>query len=454
MAIHLLNFLPSTAINNEIPYTRLFGTNPDYRLLRTFGCLRYPYLHTNHKLEPRVTPSIFLGYASNHRGYHCLELSTNTIIIFRHVTFDETVFPYGSIQPTSAPNYTFLDDSPDIITHTICFAPVAPPAVLQPEVETTTPTPHNTPNHTARNSPHTPAQSPTMAQTSQQKPTTQPSPTPLTAQHQLVTQQLIIPNLPQNTNPNPVSVNPMVTHFRVGTNCPTQRLNLHVSSVSPLPKSHRDAFNDPNWQNAMCDECNVLIKNKTWTLVPRPTDTNIVHCMWLFRNKYFADGTLSRYKARLVVNGSTQLEGVDVDETFSPVVKPGTIQTVLSLATSRHWPIRQLDVKNAFLHGDLSETVYMHQPLGFWDSVHPNYMCLLQRHGTGTAYLLLYVDDIVLTAPSETLLEQYAVEILERDHMANCNSSQAPVDTESKLGDDGDPISDPTLYRSLTGFLQ
>ncbi|GKF87715.1 ribonuclease H-like domain-containing protein, partial [Tanacetum coccineum] len=101
------------------------------------------------------------------------------------------------------------------------------------------------------------------------------------------------------------------------------------------------------------------------TLVPRPLDTNIVRCMWLFRHKYLADGTLSRYKARLVANGSTQLEGVDVDETFSLVVKPGTIRTVLSLDASRHWLIHQLDVKNAFLHGDLSKTVYMHQPPGF-----------------------------------------------------------------------------------------
>ncbi|GKA33829.1 ribonuclease H-like domain-containing protein, partial [Tanacetum coccineum] len=105
-------------------------------------------------------------------------------------------------------------------------------------------------------------------------------------------------------------------------------------------------------------------------------------------------------------NGSTQLEGVDVDETFSPVVKPGTIRTVLSLVASRHWLIHQLDVKNAFLHGDLSETVYMYQPNGFWDSIHPDYVCLLQRHGTDIAYLLLYVDDIVFIASFEILLQQ------------------------------------------------
>ncbi|GKE33557.1 ribonuclease H-like domain-containing protein [Tanacetum coccineum] len=278
-------------------------------------------------------------------------------------------------------------------------------------------------------------------------------------------------------NPNPDSVHPMVTRYRVGTNRPTQRLNLHASSVFPLPKSYRGVFNDPNWQNAMCDEYNALIKNRTWTLVPRPPDTNIVRCMWLFRHMYLVDGTLNRYKARLVANDSTQLERVDVDETFSLVVKPGTIQTVLSLAASRHWSIHQLDVENAFLHGYLSETVYMHQPL---------------RAGLDTAYLLLYVDDIVLTASSKTLLQwiisslhqefsmtylgslnyfldisvirdslgifisqsKYATEILERDGMVGCNSSRTPVDIESKLGDDGDPVSDLTLYRSLAGSLE
>ncbi|GKB61103.1 ribonuclease H-like domain-containing protein [Tanacetum coccineum] len=232
-----------------------------------------------------------------------------------------------------------------------------------------------------------------------------------------------------NDNPNPVSVHPMVTHFRVETNRPTQRFTLHVSSISPLPKSYSDAFNDPNWKNVMSDEYNALIKNNTWTLVPRPTDANIV-------------------------------EGIDVDETFSAVVKPGTIRTVLSLATSRHWPVHQLDVNNAFLHGDLSEKVYMHQPPGFRDSSHRDYVCLLQR----SLYRLkqasrawfqrfaAYITRILLGC--SYLRGKYVVEILERAHMFNCNPSRTPVDTESKLGDDGDLVSDLTVYQSLAGSLQ
>ncbi|GJW11697.1 ribonuclease H-like domain-containing protein [Tanacetum coccineum] len=116
--------------------------------------------------------------------------------------------------------------------------------------------------------------------------------------------------------------------------------------------------------------------------------------------------------------------------------------------------------------GVFDETVYMHQPPGFWDSVHPDYVCLLQRKGTDAAYLLLYVDDIVLTASSESLLQQIIrslhqefamtdlVEILDRAHMVNCNPSRTPIDTESKLGSDGDMVADPTLYRSLAGSLQ
>ena len=106
---------------------------------------------------------------------------------------------------------------------------------------------------------------------------------------------------------------------------------------------------------------------------------------WIFKHKYHSDGSLARHKARWVVRGFTQQHGVDCDETFNPVVKPATIKTVLSIAVSCHWPIHQLDVKNAFLHGHLDETVYCQQPPGFVDPASSDYVCLLQKSLYGQA---------------------------------------------------------------------
>ncbi|GKC84737.1 ribonuclease H-like domain-containing protein [Tanacetum coccineum] len=152
----------------------------------------------------------------------------------------------------------------------------------------------------------------------------------------------------------------MVTRAQVGTVNPNPRFQGHVSHISPLPKSSSIALSDHNWRDAMYDEYNTLIKNSTWILVPKPPNVNMVRSLWLFQHKYHADGSLSRYKARLVANGRSQQFGVDYDDTFSPVVKPATIRTVLSLALSRNWLVHQLDDKNAFLNGDLSEIVYMY----------------------------------------------------------------------------------------------
>ncbi|XP_021727699.1 uncharacterized protein LOC110694843 [Chenopodium quinoa] len=191
----------------------------------------------------------------------------------------------------------------------------------------------------------------------------------------------------------------------------------------------------------MRDEYSALIETGTWDLVPRPTGVNIVNC---FRHKLKANGDLDRHKARLVCDGRSQIEGVDCDETFIPVVKPATIRTVLSLAMARKWSIHQLDVKNAFLHGELNECVYMHQPPGFVDKRFPGYVCKLRkalyglkqaprawyqrfanyllqmgfviakmdnslfifRHGNDMTYLLLYVDDIVFVTSSDKLREK------------------------------------------------
>ncbi|GJU23025.1 ribonuclease H-like domain-containing protein [Tanacetum coccineum] len=166
----------------------------------------------------------------------------------------------------------------------------------------------------------------------------------------------------------------------------------------------------------------------------------------------------SMYKARLVSNGRIQQQGIDCDETFSPVVKPATIRIVLSLDVSHAWPIHQLDVKNAFLHGHLFETVYMHQPPSFMDLAHPNYICLLQNEFaiTNLGSLNYFLGIFAQCTSSGLFLTQtkYATEILEHAHMLNFNPCKTLVSTESKLGPDGDPVENPYLFLNLTGALQ
>ncbi|GJR05694.1 ribonuclease H-like domain-containing protein [Tanacetum coccineum] len=210
----------------------------------------------------------------------------------------------------------------------------------------------------------------------------------------------------------------------------------------------------------MRDEYKALSDNNTWVLIPRPPNVNIARSMWLYKHKYNADGSLNRYKARLVANGRSQQQGIDCDETFSLVVKLATIRTVLSLAVSRQWPIHQSDVKNAFLHGHLTETVYMHQPPGFTDSAHSDYHIISLLHAefamTDLGPLNYFLGISVMHTTSGIFLSQtkYATEILEQAHMLNYNPCRTPIDTEKKLGPKGSPVTNPTLYRSLAGSLQ
>ena len=159
---------------------------------------------------------------------------------------------------------------------------------------------------------------------------------------------------------------------------------IHTVTKHPIPPTLEptcvsQAVSNPQWREAMSSELTALMRHGTWDLVPPPKNCNPVGCKWVFRIKRKADGSIDRFKARLVAKGYNQRPGLDYKETFSPVVKPATIRSVLSIAVINGWELRQMDVNNAFLHGKLTETVYMMQPPGFKDMSKIDHVCRLRK---------------------------------------------------------------------------
>ncbi|CAL8091495.1 unnamed protein product [Prunus armeniaca] len=267
------------------------------------------------------------------------------------------------------------------------------------------------------------------------------------------------------------------------------------------------------------EELDALHIQGTWILIPKPCHKNVVGSKWVYRIKRNSNGTVSRHKPRLVAQGFSQEPGLDFSETFSPVVQHTTVRLILSIAAmNKYWSLRQLDVKNVFLHGDLEEEVFMRQPPGFEDSAHPKFVCQLKKSLYGlkqaprawnakfTGYLpaigfrsshsdpSLFVkhagSDIVprhlvfnkwlmncavfemkymgkltyflglqidYNAESDIFVSQkkYAKELLHKAGMSSCR----PYSTPSKpltqvLQYEGTLLSDPSLYRSVVGALQ
>ena len=131
------------------------------------------------------------------------------------------------------------------------------------------------------------------------------------------------------------------------------------------PTSFEEASTRAEWKEAMQNECDKLMKNGTSNLVDPPVGTKPISCKWVYKNKYRSYGLLDKHKARFVAKGYAQKEGIDYEETFSPTAKWATIRTLLSLAAQKGWKVHQMDVKTAFLNGDLKENVSMPQPEGF-----------------------------------------------------------------------------------------
>lgn len=417
-AVYLINRLPTTILENKSPFQILFHQPPTYSKLKPFGCLCYQWLkpYTNSKLQPRSSPCIFLGYSTSKSAYKCLDLATNRLYHSRHVQFIEDNFPFH--HHTHSSNLPTAHDFNPIpsATSNVPSHPPTPPTPSSSPVPTQlpnyplprppipslhhsrSPTPNHTPE-TDLNSPATPncpdhhshPPPPLSYPITYSRRPRQPSPPPSPAQ-----QPSSNPLQPSSLTPSPPSHTPTTSHIPPPSPPPpppkrphkpnskyfnsnfVNTTTLHPIPATLEPTTHNQAMKDPKWREAMDQEFNALLHNGTWELVPQ-TSQKPIGCKWVFRVKRNPDGTIAKYKARLVAKGFLQQFGKDYFETFSPVTKPVTIRTILSIALSQNWPLRQLDVNNAFLHGTLHEEVFMSQPPGFVHPQFPNHICKLRK---------------------------------------------------------------------------
>ncbi|KAG8472240.1 hypothetical protein CXB51_034481 [Gossypium anomalum] len=272
------------------------------------------------------------------------------------------------------------------------------------------------------------------------------------------------------------------------------------------------AFVHPAWSATVHAEYKALLANHTWDVVLLPPGRRAVGCKWIFKIKCNADGSVARYKGRLVVKWYLQEVGVDFQETFSPVVKPTTIRVVLALAVSMGWSLRQVDINNAFLNGDLQKEIYMEQLPGF-EKQRDNSQLLVCRlrkalYGLKQAprawfhklkefllllYVLIYVNDIIVTGNNSQTIDgfvrrldaqfslkdlgqlnyflgievqytstgvflnqrKYVLDLLQRAGMDKSNSLPTPMVPTCQLSaHEGNPVDDAHLYRSIVGALQ
>lgn len=366
-ATFLINRLPSSSLNFTSAYFLLYGNQPNYSTLRVFGTRCYPYTWDTkrNKFDPKSISCVFVGYSDKHKGYRCFDPKTQRMLVTRHVVFDEYMFPYKTKDISSHFNVhltSFLENPPS-------FSKLPSPMIDIPMPSQIT----SPPPCALENNPIVLFPTPPTDQDSFPTSNTDCRAVSLHDNAMAFDDSTINGNC-SSTDQN--QLHSMVTRAKHGIYKPNPRYALVLISDDILrePQFVKMGLKHAGWRNAMLDELAALRQNQTWTLVPRAPHMNVVGSKWVFKTKLKADGSLDRLKARLVAKGHHQIDGIDYIETFSPVIKPGTIRLVLSLAMVRQWDIRQLDVKNAFLYGHISEDIYMTQPPGMHD---PNsFVCL------------------------------------------------------------------------------
>ncbi|RVW71223.1 Retrovirus-related Pol polyprotein from transposon TNT 1-94 [Vitis vinifera] len=412
-ATYLINRMPSRILQFKTPCQILLAAYPSARIIssipiKVFGCTAFVHIHKSQrsKLDPTATKCIFLGYSPNQKGYKCYSPTTKKFYTSMDVTFFENqpFYPKTAIQGENWSTDEFQFWETEIST----TSPLS--SSLPPQTDTTLSVPENnsfdvpsvTPESTTQGSKEVIVYSRKILKEKPEKPPQkEPEDSTPPEQNQELDQDPSNPIAqPGNTIydlnssndlddlDQPIALrkgvrsctqHPISNHVYYGKL--SQNFQAFITSLEDdrIPSNIQEALQQPEWKTAVQEEIQALEKNGTWEISELPEGKRPVGCKWIFTVKHNPDGSINRFKARLVAKGFTQSYGIDYEETFAPVAKLNSIRVLLSVAVNLDWNLHQLDVKNAFLNGELEEEVYMKIPPSMETPENSGKVCKLRK---------------------------------------------------------------------------
>jgi len=346
------------------PYEAWHGRKPAVSHLRVFGCLAFAKeLGHIGKLDDRSTPGVFIGYAEGSKAYRILDPKTQRVRTARDVVFNEG---RGWVWDKAMDDGSTLTYD-DFIVEYVHFKEAGGAS------SSSSPSTSNL----APKTPSIPVSATPMAP----QPATPRTPAPA------VTSPGSSSSAPAHVKHNPVEFASPLSHdecidayhgsepLRYRTmenllgNQPVPGLvsrdleaQLQLACDDDEPRSFAEAERDAAWRAAMQLEMDAVEQNRTWELADLPQGHRAITLKWVFKLKRDEAGAIVKHKARLVARGFLQQEGVDFDDAFAPVARMESVRLLLALAAQEGWRVHHMDVKSAFLNGDLKEEVYVHQP--------------------------------------------------------------------------------------------
>ncbi|KAE8699425.1 hypothetical protein F3Y22_tig00110578pilonHSYRG00054 [Hibiscus syriacus] len=451
-ATFVINRLPQPRLGFVSPFEILWNIKPTVSYFRVFGCVCYVFVpdHLRSKFDKKAVRCIFVGYDSQRKGWKCCDPISGRCYTSRNVVFDEASSWWSSEKEVLPDSREFGDKLQQKMGEHDVQLQISSDESEDPNGDDV-----------------------------EQRVTQNPWQTGVYQQ----------PN--EEGGPSETEESIPQSQLRRSTRIrrPSPKYaNAAIIEEATEPEMFEEASKSCQWMTAMKEEIDALQQNQTWDIVPKIKDM-----------KRRPDGSIERYKARLVARGFSQQYGLDYDETFSPVAKLTTVRVLLALAANKDWNLWQMDVKNAFLHGELDREIYMTQPMGFQSQDHPEYVCKLRKalyrlkqaprawYGkiaeflTKSGYSVTPADSSLFVKANEVHFQmkelgqlkhflglevdrthegiflcqqKYAKDLLKRFGMLECKSTSTPMEPNIKMcAHEGKDLEDATMYRQLVGSL-